>query len=1162
MLLITQEQLDNLLFEGVDARICLPMKNQLEQHKKTLESKLNAVEIDSLRMAKTEKPIQRKIKKLKEERLNEVKEEIAINECIAKSFRDYDEDNSLEENMRKRGRDKQERAEEIEKALEKVGSSEELANKIPVARPSLTDPFPGEKVPIADYKKFRESIFNEAQEVKKCLSNPHNKQKYDFYLYERVGNMTTNEFFIPNKEDLKEFEKFREVVVNEELIQKFTDLFHNELQAKKISQTEINEYCQRLYGEDAKSFEEEMKDSEQQFNRTGIPEDIENRLTDKKYLGTKPTLTKEELDNFPEENLHDQVLQETRKKFFELTTDKGNKITDFKEGKEYREEFKNYLSSISASDNYEVKVIESLEEEETTKDNDFAHDETPISEVEKKLFIDFCNELVFKMSPTLPKVPSILMRIKRDKGLELDYQQELKSAKNKGAAEIIRVNLIREICGKIGGEGGSDNEKVKKIKDINRSLAGKLIQEIEQELGIKFVNLPKEKQQLLTRLSGSRELSQVDFSRELARRKREILSSNDIDKKAVIRAKIDEEEIKRECDNRKKLIDEEKIAENAEKERLAREREAVETAEREKQEKIERETREIKYSELLAEVKNATTIEAVNNLNEKINNFNYDDLGAKNLSALQKVQKQRKNSLLTEDTEDKINKKRDDLITLIQAAKNVEKKIAALTSSLTIRDRRQAGLKLLQVAAVDKNDFSTFNAIKKIGGKSRSLIALIDEKKKVETTVIEQTIDSINKHWSDNADSSSDIGKIEERQKQLTGLIDTEKEQRKTIKEERIASKLTIPEIDAERKTLLDLMVENKRIERIKEKAIEENWRDEFIDKIENFKKKKNNTLRKKSNQEKELGNFSKDVEEWFNELITLFANNTADEKKSDFLKEICGKVIVSDHAIEKKLRKEKSKLTDIDEEKLKKISQYLQEIVNNSKEEISLKIQTICRDQIKNDIETESNLNLLVDDGEWDKKIQALQDDLLPTDKQKALLTTRRQSCHNQLLKKEKKKKEGISSLLDKVKKFASHLEELPQEEINDMLELFTEKIGEVSVDSSAKEKSKSKDEREEIGEAIAELITGIKKVETSINIFKKAADEYLKAENEPKEKYQDIYSEAEKSKTSQAVSQCMKRLISRIYQSTELQPPNKEKYSPILIIGTILGLFAISVL
>ncbi|CAI2196466.1 966_t:CDS:1, partial [Funneliformis geosporum] len=219
---------------------------------------------------------------------------------------------------------------------------------------------------------------------------------------------------------------------------------------------------------------------------------------------------------------------------------------------------------------------------------------------------------------------------------------------------------------------------------------------------------------------------------------------------------------------------------------------------------------------------------------------------------------------------------------------------------------------------------------------------------------------------------------------------------------------------------------------------------------------------------------------------------------------------------------------------------------------------------QINHSIETENNnLDLLTDNGELDKQIQALQDNLLPSDKQKTVLTIRRQNRHNRLLEKKKKEKEGISSLLDKVKKFASHLEELPQEEINDMLELFTEKIGEVS-DSSAKKKRENKVSREEIVVAIADLITGVKKVEVAINIFKRAADEYLKAENEPKEKYQDTYLEAEKSKTSQAVSQCMKRLISRVHQSTELQPQpsNKEKYFPILIIGTILGLIVISAL
>ncbi|MCE8158878.1 MAG: hypothetical protein I3270_00095 [Candidatus Moeniiplasma glomeromycotorum] len=54
MLLVTQEQINGLVFEGVDPKICLPMKNQLQQHRGKLIPKLDEKEIDALCLAKTE----------------------------------------------------------------------------------------------------------------------------------------------------------------------------------------------------------------------------------------------------------------------------------------------------------------------------------------------------------------------------------------------------------------------------------------------------------------------------------------------------------------------------------------------------------------------------------------------------------------------------------------------------------------------------------------------------------------------------------------------------------------------------------------------------------------------------------------------------------------------------------------------------------------------------------------------------------------------------------------------------------------------------------------------------------------------------------------------------------------------------------------------------
>jgi hypothetical protein len=56
-LLVIQEQFDNLIFEGVDHRICSPMKNQLKQTKDKLineNKKLSLDEIEALCIIQTE----------------------------------------------------------------------------------------------------------------------------------------------------------------------------------------------------------------------------------------------------------------------------------------------------------------------------------------------------------------------------------------------------------------------------------------------------------------------------------------------------------------------------------------------------------------------------------------------------------------------------------------------------------------------------------------------------------------------------------------------------------------------------------------------------------------------------------------------------------------------------------------------------------------------------------------------------------------------------------------------------------------------------------------------------------------------------------------------------------------------------------------------------
>jgi len=56
-LLVIQEQFDSLIFEGVDQRICSPMKNQLQQTKDKLvneNKKLSLDEIETLCITQTE----------------------------------------------------------------------------------------------------------------------------------------------------------------------------------------------------------------------------------------------------------------------------------------------------------------------------------------------------------------------------------------------------------------------------------------------------------------------------------------------------------------------------------------------------------------------------------------------------------------------------------------------------------------------------------------------------------------------------------------------------------------------------------------------------------------------------------------------------------------------------------------------------------------------------------------------------------------------------------------------------------------------------------------------------------------------------------------------------------------------------------------------------
>jgi len=83
----------------------------------------------------------------------------------------------------------------------------------------------------------------------------------------------------------------------------------------------------------------------------------------------------------------------------------------------------------------------------------------------------------------LAKIPSPinLNRAKKDLGLEIDYKNDLENVEFKAEAENIRAKAVVHICEKIATTGGSDDELVRKVKQINIGLAQKIIQEIRAE---------------------------------------------------------------------------------------------------------------------------------------------------------------------------------------------------------------------------------------------------------------------------------------------------------------------------------------------------------------------------------------------------------------------------------------------------------------------------------------------------------------------------------------------------------------------------------------------------------------------------------------------------------------------------------------------------------
>ncbi|KLL02041.1 MAG: hypothetical protein MRERC_5c067 [Mycoplasmataceae bacterium RC_NB112A] len=972
--------------------------------------------------------------------------------------------------------------------------------EISIEHPSLDNPFPGQAIEFettrkilrklnldfhpdkGGYKNFnkelKKEIFAKIQEVSGCLNDLHNKQKYDLYLYQRAENETTNQLYTPNKKEEEEFEELKGLVPNEELIRKFVNLLHNELKKEGVTWEELNEYYKRIHGEDLKDFEQEIRKysvgkslqalrsfvgsrlgiieealwEEKKFRSIGVWEDVRKRMDDKKYLGNEPLLNEEELDNHQEENFYEQVLKETRTKFFELTTgfhrkkpyetvsdleliteklkrrildkrrrkrelikkleeylEKSTEITEFEEGKKYREDFKNYLDSIITNTNYETRTIgkavqednkekieglifrlENLEKEEETIENteETLLSRTPINETEKKEFIEYLDKILCEIvRPGTIRTPSNLKKIKSDLSLEYDYKSELESVNFKEEAESVRIQAFKNIEEKIATQGGSDTDLREKIKKINVNFIGKLKQEIEREGKVDWSDLPDKTRNSLMKGWGEK-LFSSGFAKEATKRKRDILKNlgksdesnnneenddlmskknslislirtywknNQVEKnedgeingkkkeqvigndwEEMIKVKTDEKEIEKIWKGWKKLIDEEKNKENSERERLIKEQEMAEAAERERQEKLEQE-RETNYDNLLIEIKNVATVEAVDNLTERVSSFNYDGLSSgKNFNTLQKIQNQRKaeiwreaavkvvedywidnqddrqkvnekvitevlkknweNIFLAEESEEKINEKRDELIFLIKNAKDTEKKRegAAVVLQSALRSRREKfknvvideiisywntqkrkdntinGKNQIQILGGNwKKNFSSFNTLKKISEEKSRLISLIDSRKDIEKLVIEEAINSVNNYWNDNTDTA---GKINgESKEKILG-----NEWKKFFWEE-----VLITELTTEKEKLIEKINNAKSEEKIKREKKEkiENCRKQAIRNINDYWTEKVGEKNEKINDKNKNNVLGSD---WENEIKDLKDEIEISQKSSE----------------------------------------------------------------------------------------------------------------------------------------------------------------------------------------------------------------------------------------------------------------------------------------
>ncbi|CAG8455903.1 26237_t:CDS:10 [Gigaspora margarita] len=296
-----------------------------------------------------------------------------------------------------------------------------------------------------------------------------------------------------------------------------------------------------------------------------------------------------------------------------------------------------------------------LGNEETTK---VLSNNEPISPQQKQTIINYLDDLIFTnfAKEKTVKTPNNLKKVKN--GLDLRR------------AEEIREKIVKNICGIIGGSGGSDETLNKKNKKILESLADLLKKEIENETKKTFTDLPTEQQNLL-KIEG--EINNT--AKKLTQNKRKILNGvrtiNTSNEKQQENNLSPDPILINEEKQTKKLIPEVPFAEPPFSENIPQpkvpeiletnnenfadnpennidqsfsesfqktERETQEKREQEEKERQEREERlakeqkeaqkkkeEWEYEKLLSDIETAD-IDKLRKLNKQIDNFNYDNL--------------------------------------------------------------------------------------------------------------------------------------------------------------------------------------------------------------------------------------------------------------------------------------------------------------------------------------------------------------------------------------------------------------------------------------------------------------------------------------------------------------------------------------------------------